>query len=71
MYKTPLFLLLFASLAVAQQPLFRVMDINVGAAERILFPDGKAAMVKLLALGESRNQVRSAIWDARAEVEIN
>jgi hypothetical protein len=71
MYKTPLFLLLFASLAVAQQPLFRVVDINVGATERILFPDGKAAMVKLLALGESRNQVRSAIWDARAEVEIN
>ena len=71
MYKTPLFLLLFASLAVAQQPLFRVVDINVGATERILFPGGKAAMVKLLALGESRNQVRSAIWDARAEVEIN
>ena len=71
MYKTPAFMLLFASLVVAQQPLFRVVDINVSAAERIQLSAGKAVTVKLLALGESRNKVRSAIWDARAEVEIN
>jgi hypothetical protein len=70
-YKTPAFMLLFASLVVAQQPLFRVVDIKIGETQRIQLANGKAATVKLLALGESRNKVRSAIWDARAEVEIN
>jgi len=70
-YKTPAFMLLFASLVVAQQPLFRVVDVNVGETQRIQLANGKAATVKLLGLGESRNKVRSAIWDARAEVEIN
>jgi hypothetical protein len=71
MLKTPAFLMLFASLAAAQQPLFRVLDINVGETQEIQLADGKAATVKLLALGESRDKVRSAIWDARVEIEIN
>ncbi len=71
MYKTLAFMLLFASLVVAQQPLFRVVDINVGETQRIQLANGKAATVKLLAIADSRNKVRSAIWDARAEVEIN
>ena len=65
------FFLLFATLAVAQQPLFRVVDIDVGATERVQFSDGKTANVKLLSISETLDNVRSAIRDARAEVEIN
>lgn len=51
MYKTPAFLLLFVSLGAAEQPLFRVVDINIGQTERIQLPGSKPAAVKLLALG--------------------
>ena len=71
MHKPMPFILLFASLAVAQQPLFRVVDIDVGATDRVQFADGKSATVKLLAISETRDKVRSAVRDARAEVEIN
>ncbi len=71
MYKLMLFVFFFASVAVAQQPAFRVVDINVGAADRVEFADGKTATVKLLSISETRDKARSAIRDARAEVEIN
>ncbi len=71
MHKPMPFIFLLASLAVAQRPLFRVVDIDVGATDRVQFADGKSATVKLLAINETRYQARSAIRDARAEVEIN
>ena len=71
MHKPMLFIFIFASLAVAQQPLFRVVDIDVGATDRVQFADGKTATVKLLSISETRDKARSAIRDARVEVEIN
>jgi hypothetical protein len=65
------FVFLFASLAVAQQPVFRVVDINVGATDQVEFADGKSATVKLLSISETRDKARSAVREARAEVEIN
>jgi murein DD-endopeptidase MepM/ murein hydrolase activator NlpD len=71
MHKPMLCTFFFASLAVAQQPLFRVVDIDAGAADRVQFADGKSETVKLLSISETRDKARSAIRDARAEVEIN
>jgi hypothetical protein len=65
------FFLFFANLAVAQQPLFRAVDIDVGATDRVRLSDGKPAAVKLLSISEIRDKARSAIREARAEVEIN
>ena len=71
MFKSISMFLYFAHLAVAQQPLFRVVDLDVGRAERVQLPSGSTATVKLLSTAETRDKVRSAIRDARAEVEIN
>src|SRR5438034_6538651 len=71
MYKTISLLLFFAKLAVAQEPLFRVVDLNVGVADQVHFSDRKSATVKLLSISETRDKVRSAIRDARVEVEID
>src|ERR1700722_17744374 len=60
-----------ANLTVAQQPLFRVVDLDVGATERVQVADGKRVTVKLLSTSETRDRVRSAIRDARVDVEIN
>jgi hypothetical protein len=62
---------LVANVTVAQQPLFRVVDLDVGATERAQLSDGKSATVRLLSTGETRDRVRSAIRDARVDVEIN
>ena len=71
LYKAFLFFLFFSSRVVAQQPLFRVVDIDVGRAEQVEFSDGKRLTVKLLSISETRDKARSAIREARAEVEIN
>jgi murein DD-endopeptidase MepM/ murein hydrolase activator NlpD len=63
--------LLFGSLAGAQQPLFRTLDIDTGATESVQFSNGTRATVKLLSTSETRDKARSAIREARAEVEIN
>jgi hypothetical protein len=62
---------LIANVTVAQQPLFRVVDLDVGATERVQVADGKSVTVKLLSTSETRDRVRSAIRDARVDVEIN
>jgi murein DD-endopeptidase MepM/ murein hydrolase activator NlpD len=62
---------LVANVTVAQQPLFRVVDLDVGATERVQVADGKSVTVKLLSTSETRDRVRSAIRDARVDVEIN
>jgi hypothetical protein len=65
------FFFLVANVNVAQQPLFRVVDLDVGATERVQVSDGKSATVNLLSTSETRDRVRSAIRDARVDVEIN
>ena len=66
-----LLFLFFSSGVVAQQPLFRAVDIDVGGTEQVQFSDGKRATVKLVSISETRDKARSAIREARAEVEIN
>ncbi|MGO9108875.1 MAG: PKD domain-containing protein [Thermoguttaceae bacterium] len=63
--------LLFSTPAGAQQPLFRTLDIDTGATESVQLSNGKRATVKLLSTSETRDKARSAIREARAEVEIN
>jgi len=63
--------LLFGALAGAQQPLFRTLDIYAGATENVQLSNGKHATVKLLSISDMRDKARSAIREARAEVEIN
>ena len=70
MHKATLLFILSANL-FAQQPLFRVVDLDVGATERVEVSDGKGATIKLLSMSDTRDRVRSAIRDARVEVEIN
>jgi len=65
------YFLFFVNLGVAQQPLFRTVDIDVGATESLRLSDGKSAIVKLLSTSETRDKARSAIREARADVEIN
>src|SRR5579871_3988106 len=65
------FFLLVAHPTVAQQPLFRVVDLDVGATERVQMSDGTSATVKLVSTSETRDRVRSAIRDARVDVVIN
>ncbi len=69
--QTLLFCLFCTSPAFAQQPLFRTVDINVGATEQVELAGGKRATVKLLSISETRDKARAAIREARAEVEIN
>ena len=56
-YKAVLFFLFFATRVVAQQPLFRIVDIDVGATEHVQLSDGKHATVKLLSIGETRDKL--------------
>jgi len=70
-YLAASFFLVITSLAVAQQPLFRAVDIDVGTTEAVQLSDGKRATVKLLSTSETRDKARSAIREARAEVAIN
>jgi len=65
------FFLFFTNPLVAQQPLFRTVDIDVGTTERLELSEGKGATIKLLSISETRDKARSAIREARAEVEIN
>ncbi|MGA2985134.1 MAG: PKD domain-containing protein [Terriglobia bacterium] len=71
MFKLMPFMLFFASVALAQQPAFRVVDLDVGGTVRVQFADGTSATVKLLSISETRDKARSAVREARAEVEIN
>jgi murein DD-endopeptidase MepM/ murein hydrolase activator NlpD len=71
LHNAVLLFLLFGNRVVAQQPLFRSVDIDVGGTEQVQFSDGKRATVKLLSISDTRDKARSAIREARAEVEIN
>ncbi len=63
--------LCFTGLVLAQQMPFRTLDIDVGASQSLQLTDGKGATVRLLSTSETRDKARSAIREARAEVEIN
>src|ERR1019366_3309011 len=65
-----LWLLFPAALAAAAEPLFQVVDIDAGTVEKVVV-GGKTVEVKLLSTSEDRDHVRSAIREARAEVEID
>jgi hypothetical protein len=67
LYRVGLLVLFFTNLVVAQQPLFRAVDIDVGATEQVQLSDGKRATVKLLSISETRDKARSAIREALAE----
>ena len=56
-YQAVLLFLFFTNRVVAQQPLFRVIDIDVGATEHVRLSDGKHATVKLLSIGETRDKL--------------
>jgi len=43
----------------------------VGGTEQVQLPDSKRVTVKLLSISDTRDKARSAIREARAEVEIN
>jgi murein DD-endopeptidase MepM/ murein hydrolase activator NlpD len=69
--KAALFIIVFAHPVVAQQPLFRTVDLDAGTTEQVQLSNGKRATLKLIAISDTRDKVRSAIREARAEVEIN
>jgi murein DD-endopeptidase MepM/ murein hydrolase activator NlpD len=71
MRRAVFFFVLVANVSVAQQPLFRAVDLDIGATERVQAADGKSVTVKLISTSETRDRVRSAIRDARVDVEIN
>ena len=71
LHNAVLLFLFFGSRAVAQQPLFRAVDIDVGTTEQVRLSDGKRVSVKLLSISDTRDKARSAIREARAEVEIS
>jgi murein DD-endopeptidase MepM/ murein hydrolase activator NlpD len=71
---------LLAALSVAQvtardhaahKPLLRTVDLDRGESQLIELADGTKARVKLLAVEEERDGVRSAIRQARVRVEVN
>ena len=52
-------------------PLVRVVDLNVGESQEVELYNGKTATVKLLDVEESRDEVLSAVFDAKVKVEVN
>ena len=53
------------------KPLVAVADLNVGQSQTVDLCDGSQAMVKLLALKETRDDIRNAVRRAVATVEVN
>ena len=59
-----------ACVATAAEPLFQTVDLDTGTSQRVRL--GRDTVeVKLLSTSEDRDPVRSAIREARVEVEIN
>ncbi len=57
--------------AAAEEPLFRVVDLDVGTAETVRLPGAGEVTIKLTAVRETRDRMRSAIRSALVDVEIN
>jgi murein DD-endopeptidase MepM/ murein hydrolase activator NlpD len=65
-----LFLLSGRSAGFEDSP-FRVVDLAIGESAEIELSNGKKATVKLLNLEETRDEVCSAVRNARVKVEVN
>ncbi len=52
-------------------PLVRTVDLNIGEVQEVELADGSKARVKLLDVQEIRDQLRHAVREARATVEVN
>jgi murein DD-endopeptidase MepM/ murein hydrolase activator NlpD len=52
-------------------PPFRVVDLNQDEAALVALPDGKKINIRLLAVDETRDAVRSAVRLARVTVEVD
>jgi murein DD-endopeptidase MepM/ murein hydrolase activator NlpD len=57
--------------AEARKPLLRTADLNIGETQEVELADGAKAKIKLLNVAETRDGVRSAIRQARVQVEVN
>ena len=55
----------------AMEPLVRVVDLNVGESVEVVLCDGSKAVVKLLDLHETRDDVSFAVRRAEVTVEVN
>ena len=55
----------------AVKPLVRVIDVNVGESVEVELCDGSRAVVKLIDLKETRDQVCFAVRKAEVTVEVN
>ena len=53
------------------QPLVRMADLNVGESQTVELCNGSQATVKLLALKETRDDIRGAVRRAVATVDVN
>ncbi len=51
-------------------PLVRTIDVKIGEAQTVELADGKKVVVKLLALRETRDDLRGAVRRAEATVEV-
>jgi murein DD-endopeptidase MepM/ murein hydrolase activator NlpD len=54
-----------------RKPLLRTVDLRIGESQEVQLSDGSKATVKLLDLVETRDNVRSAIREARVKIEVN
>ncbi|HMF15484.1 MAG TPA: peptidoglycan DD-metalloendopeptidase family protein [Gemmataceae bacterium] len=54
-----------------RKPLLRTADLRIGETQDVQLSDGAKATVKLLAVEETRDKVRSAIREAMVRVEVN
>jgi murein DD-endopeptidase MepM/ murein hydrolase activator NlpD len=55
----------------AIEPLMRVVDLQVGQQQQVKLPGGRTCTVKLLGVEETRDDLRNALRQARATVEVN
>jgi murein DD-endopeptidase MepM/ murein hydrolase activator NlpD len=55
----------------ARGPLHRTVDLDVGEATTVVLSNGSKAQLRVLALDESRDGLRSAVREARVSVEVN
>jgi murein DD-endopeptidase MepM/ murein hydrolase activator NlpD len=55
----------------SRTPRVRVVDLDIGESAEVELCDGSNARVKLLAVIESRDSIRSAVRNAEAKVEVN
>jgi murein DD-endopeptidase MepM/ murein hydrolase activator NlpD len=54
-----------------RKPLLRTAELNIGESAKVELSDGSKATVKLIAVEEKRDKLRSAIREAQVKVEVN